>query len=67
MLTDFPVLDRITDGEQTTQLFLPDLWQWPTHDPDHVLDEARAALHHPVEPDLPILEAVLAGLHRLAS
>lgn len=67
MLTDSPVLDRPTDGEQTELLFLP-LWQWPLVDPDDiVLDEARAALHHTTEPDLPILEAVLAGLHRLAA
>ena len=69
MLTDSPtaVLDRPTDStEQTTQLFLAP-WQWPLTDPDDVLDEARAALRHPTEPDLPILEAVLAGLYRLAA
>lgn len=69
MLTDSPVLDRtpVDDIEQTAQIRLPGLWQWPIHDPDDVLDEARAALRHPTEPDLPILEAVLDGLHRLAA
>ena len=69
MLTDSPVLDRtpVEDIEQTTQIRLPGLWQWPIRDPDDVLDEARAALHHPTEPDLPILEAVLAGLYRLVA
>ena len=58
------------DITETQQLWLPDVWLWPTRDPDEhnveVRDEARAALHQHDSPTPPILKAVLDGLRRLA-
>ncbi len=71
MLTDSPIIvSPPADLEQTTQLYL-DPWQWPAVDPDDrrntaTIAETGSVAHEFAEPTLPILEAVLDGLRRLA-
>ena len=55
-------------AEQTAQLCIAGLWQWPDTDPDNhpkIIMEARAALRSCECPTLPVLESVLAGLRNL--